>query len=118
MKNNKFYKLLTLLISISIILGLFLRPPLFNLKNKKIMTREKILLKTLSLINRIDQFYEKENYFPYELKIFQRYFDFKLDSFFEYESSFKDYKLKLNYSFNDTFLIFTKDSILKEVYEK
>lgn len=118
MKNNRFYKLLTLLIFVSILLGLFLKPPVFNLKKNTMMTKEEILLKTLSLKNRIDDFYEQENYFPYELKIFQRYFDFKLDSFFEYESSFKDYKLKLKYSFEDTFLIFTKDSMYKEVYEK
>ncbi|MEJ5307973.1 MAG: hypothetical protein WHT27_06730 [candidate division WOR-3 bacterium] len=118
MKNNRFYKLLTLLIFVSILLGLFLKPPVFNLKNKNVMTKEEILLKTLSLKNRIDGFYRKENYFPYELKVFQRYFDITLDSFFEYESSFKDYKLKLKYSFKDTFLIFTKDSIYKEVYEK
>lgn len=118
MKNNRFYKILTLLIFISIVLGLFLKPPNFNCKKKHKTTKEYILLTSLSLKNRIDRFYQEEDYYPYDLRTFQRYFDVKLDSFFEYQSFFRDYRLKLKYSFDDTFLIFTKDSILKEVYEE
>uniref|UniRef100_A0A7C3N8C6 Uncharacterized protein n=1 Tax=candidate division WOR-3 bacterium TaxID=2052148 RepID=A0A7C3N8C6_UNCW3 len=118
MKNNKFYKILTLFIFLSIILGLFLKPPTFNFKNKDKTTKEYVLLKSLSLKNRIDKFYQEEDYYPYDLKTFQRYFDLNLDSLFEYQSFYRDYRLKLKYSFDDTFLVFTKDTILKEVYEK
>lgn len=117
MKNNGFYKVLTLLIFITIILILFLKPP--KIKNgNSIPYEDKILLTAFSLKSRIDYFYRLKKYYPDNLKGFKKFYDLEIEKYFLFESYKNDYIIKIKNPINDTIISLTKDSIIKEKYEK
>lgn len=115
--NKNLYKILTILMLVVILLILYIKP----MKMFKPQIEEKnclVIVTALNLKSKIESFQEKNSYYPASLETFKRFYKIDIESMFVYDCSKNNYTLTTRYPVFDTFLIISKDTVIKEAHEE